>query len=93
MRSPSRLAAAMALTATLAAAVATGCSGSDAADDRFTVVAAFYPLRFLADRLAGDRADVVDLVKPGASSRLSMRRWSSRWIRRRCWTWRRYGRC
>ncbi len=56
----------MALTATLAAAVVTGCSGGEAADDRFTVVAAFYPLRFLAEQLAGDRADVVDLVKPGA---------------------------
>jgi zinc transport system substrate-binding protein len=66
MRSPCRLAAATALTAALAAGAATGCSGGDASDDRFTVVAAFYPLRFLAEQLAGAEADVVDLVKPGA---------------------------
>jgi zinc transport system substrate-binding protein len=61
----SRLTAATALTAMLAGTAAVGCSG-DTSNDRFTVVAAFYPLRFLAEQLAGDAADVVDLVKPGA---------------------------
>jgi zinc transport system substrate-binding protein len=31
-----------------------------------TVVAAFYPLQFVADRVAGEHAEVVDLTKPGS---------------------------
>lgn len=60
MRVPTRLAASVALAAALTAP--TGCSGST--DEAFTVVAAFYPLEFLAERVTG--ADVRNLVRPGA---------------------------
>ena len=36
------------------------------ADGKVSVVAAFYPLQFLAQRIGGDRVYVVNLVKPGA---------------------------
>lgn len=49
------------------AVVAAGCgaAGGDAGDDRPRVVAAVYPLAFVADRVGGDRVDVVELVPPG----------------------------
>ncbi len=37
-----------------------------AAGDRLTVVVAFYPYQFVAERIAGDRADVQNLTAPGA---------------------------
>ncbi len=49
--------------------VAPGCgalsdeSGSDG--DRVQVAAGFYPLAWVAEQVAGDRADVVNLTKPG----------------------------
>ena len=36
------------------------------ADRGLDVVAAFYPLQFVAQQVAGDHADVVDLTKPGS---------------------------
>lgn len=65
MRVMIRLAVPMVLAAVLAGLAATGCSTRPSAG-RFTVVAAFYPLQFLAEQLAGDAAEVVNLVKPGA---------------------------
>src|SRR5688572_5598121 len=48
------------------AIVATGCGGSgDAKGDGNEVVAAFYPLAFLAEQVAPD-ADVRNLTPPGA---------------------------
>ena len=44
--------------------VLTGCGG-DAGGDR-TVVAAFYPLAWTAQEIAGDEVDVVNLTPPGA---------------------------
>ncbi|HEX5088462.1 MAG TPA: metal ABC transporter substrate-binding protein [Nocardioides sp.] len=38
----------------------------DNADQGLEVVAAFYPLQFVAQQVAGDHADVVDLTKPGS---------------------------
>ena len=41
-------------------------SGTPAATDgRLSVVASFYPLQYVAERIAGDRADVTDLTTPG----------------------------
>ena len=56
----------LALLGVLAGCVAlAGCAGSDA-EDGPTVVAAFYPLAWAAEGIAGDRYRVVDLTPPGA---------------------------
>ncbi|MFD8827394.1 metal ABC transporter substrate-binding protein [Streptomyces sp. NPDC059605] len=62
-------------TAAIAGAVALGltaltaCSSSDAADrkngDKLDVVASFYPMQFLAERIGGDHVSVTTLTKPG----------------------------
>ncbi len=52
----------VALTA-LGAAL-TGCATSDD-NDRPQVVASFYPLQFVAERIVGNHADVTNLTKPG----------------------------
>ncbi|MDR7278570.1 metal ABC transporter substrate-binding protein [Catenuloplanes atrovinosus] len=62
--------AAVAATALLGATALAGC-GDDggaaaAAGDRLGVVAAFYPLQFVAERVGGDAVSVTNLVKPGA---------------------------
>ncbi|GAA1772410.1 metal ABC transporter substrate-binding protein [Luedemannella helvata] len=52
----------------VAAAIAlTGCGGNEArgGNDKVGVVAAFYPLQFLAERIGGDNVEVTNLVKPG----------------------------
>ena len=55
--------------------VAGGCGGATPAGsgadpggegDRLTVVTAFYPFQFVAERVAGDRATVTSLTSPGA---------------------------
>jgi zinc transport system substrate-binding protein len=46
-------------------AVGAGC-GSDQGGDGRTVVAAFYPLAWAAEQVAGDDAEVVNLTPPGA---------------------------
>ena len=60
-----RVRAAGALAARPAAAPAAGAPGSGRAD----VVASFYPLLLLAERIAGRYNDVVDLTPPGRASR------------------------
>jgi zinc transport system substrate-binding protein len=50
----------------LAVLVLSGCGGSGGDDDRRTVVAAFYPLAWAAERIAGDEVEVVNLTPPGA---------------------------
>lgn len=60
---------AVATTALLALGGVTACSddGTAGADpQRVDVVAAFYPLQFLAERIGGDAVKVTNLVKPGA---------------------------
>jgi len=43
-----------------------GCADDDGGEDgKVSVVAAFYPLRFLAERIGGDTVTVTDLAKPG----------------------------
>ncbi|MET9023194.1 metal ABC transporter substrate-binding protein [Actinopolymorpha sp. NPDC004070] len=65
-----RFAAVAAVTAGLCAgSLLTACgqeSGSGTGGDRLSVVTAFYPLQYAAERVAGDTADVVNLTKPGA---------------------------
>jgi len=59
---PLLLAGALALVAPLLAA----CGGADAdAGKGTTVVTSFYPLQYVAQRVAGDRADVTNLTQPG----------------------------
>ena len=63
----------LATTLALAAASLSGCSafsddtasGSVAKDGKVQVVAAFYPLQFISERVGGDLVDVTDLTKPG----------------------------
>jgi zinc transport system substrate-binding protein len=53
--------------AIIAAALLAGCGGSDdAGDGRQTVVAAFYPLAWAAERIGGDAVKVTNLTPPGA---------------------------
>jgi zinc transport system substrate-binding protein len=47
------------------ASLASGCSSGEASGNK-TVVAAFYPLAFAADRVGGTRYSVDDLTPPGA---------------------------
>lgn len=66
-RTTSRVLAAA--TAVLALSAGAGCStgGAAGADpQRVDVVAAFYPLQFLAERIGGDAVRVTNLAKPGA---------------------------
>ena len=44
---------------------AAGCGGGDSGSNR-TVVAAFYPLAWAAEQVAGDSVEVVNLTPPGA---------------------------
>lgn len=55
------LAAALAVVAPLLAA----CGGGSDGDARTRVVTSFYPLQYVAQRVAGDHADVVNLTQPG----------------------------
>ncbi|MBQ1013845.1 zinc ABC transporter substrate-binding protein, partial [Micromonospora sp. M51] len=57
-----------AATALLTLAAGAGCSSSGAGADpqRVDVVAAFYPLQFLAERIGGDAVRVTNQAKPGA---------------------------
>jgi zinc transport system substrate-binding protein len=50
----------------LAALIASGCGASAGANGRQTVVAAFYPLAFVAQELGGTKVDVENLTPPGA---------------------------
>ncbi|MEV0726404.1 metal ABC transporter substrate-binding protein [Micromonospora purpureochromogenes] len=66
IRSASRALAAV--TALLALGGVAACSpgGAGADPQRVDVVAAFYPLQFLAERIGGDAVTVTNLAKPGA---------------------------
>ncbi|MEH0932960.1 metal ABC transporter substrate-binding protein [Micromonospora sp. CPCC 205558] len=57
-----------AATTLLALSAGAGCStaGAGADPERVDVVAAFYPLQFLAERIGGDDVRVTNLAKPGA---------------------------
>lgn len=68
VRAPRRVLTATA-TALLAAAGLTACAdGTGAASEpgKVGVVAAFYPLQFLSERIGGDTVTVSNLTKPGA---------------------------
>jgi zinc transport system substrate-binding protein len=56
-----RLLPVLALTLPLLA----GCGDPGAADGRTTVVTSFYPLQYVAQRIAGKHAEVVNLTQPG----------------------------
>ncbi|MGH2394621.1 MAG: metal ABC transporter substrate-binding protein, partial [Candidatus Limnocylindria bacterium] len=48
--------------------LAIGMACTAQGDDRNTVVASFYPLAFVAERVAGDDWEVVDLTPPGTEA-------------------------
>jgi zinc transport system substrate-binding protein len=54
--------------AVLVLAATAGCAqrASGFSDGRLDVVTAFYPLQYLAERIGGAEADVINLTKPGA---------------------------
>ncbi|HZM78556.1 MAG TPA: metal ABC transporter substrate-binding protein [Candidatus Limnocylindrales bacterium] len=54
------------LTLTLAIAALAGCSTNPAGEGKQRVVAGFYPLEFLAERIGGDAVSVTTLAQPGA---------------------------
>jgi zinc transport system substrate-binding protein len=54
-----------ALAAAVAAPLLTSCGGLGSAYRQPTVVASFYPLAFVADEVAGDHEQVLDLTHPG----------------------------
>jgi zinc transport system substrate-binding protein len=56
----------LAAAAAAAVALATGCGGVDETGDDRTVVAAFYPLAWVANEVAPDDVEVVNLTPPGA---------------------------
>ncbi len=58
----------MAAAAALGTATLAGCSGDAAGagrTDKFDVVASFYPMTFLAERIGGDHVHVTTLTSPG----------------------------
>jgi zinc transport system substrate-binding protein len=58
-----------AIAGSVAAAVVGGvaaCGSGDQAGDQLTVVAGFYPLQFVAERIGGDHVRVTSLTQPGA---------------------------
>jgi zinc transport system substrate-binding protein len=68
MTSPAtRLRTTAALTALLAGSTLglTACGSDDAGTGRVQVVAAFYPLQYVAERVAGEHAEVTNLTQPG----------------------------
>jgi zinc transport system substrate-binding protein len=56
------------VTASVTVGMAAGCGAAPPGGNpgRVDVVAAFYPLEFLAERIGGDRVSVTNLVAPGA---------------------------
>nr|WP_101380229.1 zinc ABC transporter substrate-binding protein [Kitasatospora sp. GP30] len=57
---------ALALTGALAlSACGSGTTGAKTADGKVNVVAAFYPLQYLAEQIGGDHVKVTDLTAPG----------------------------
>ncbi|HVE74081.1 MAG TPA: metal ABC transporter substrate-binding protein [Mycobacteriales bacterium] len=62
----SRHLAAVGAAATCLTLTLTSCTPRGSDDDRPTVVAAFYPVQFLAETLGGDNLRVLPLAKPGA---------------------------
>jgi zinc transport system substrate-binding protein len=64
-----RWAATLVAATLVAAALLAGCGSTQpgrTTDGKILVVAAFYPLQFLAEQIGGAQVSVVNLVKPGA---------------------------
>jgi zinc transport system substrate-binding protein len=55
----------LALVLALALPLLAGCGGTGRADGRATVVTSFYPLQYVAQRIVGRHADVMNLTQPG----------------------------
>jgi zinc transport system substrate-binding protein len=68
LAAPLALVALAALTAGGCAATGPGVPGDREDPDLLRVVAAFYPLRFVAERVGGDRVSVAPLTPPGVEA-------------------------
>jgi zinc transport system substrate-binding protein len=66
MPSPRRILAAAIVAGLMASAGGCAQRASGFSGGRMDIVTAFYPLRFLAERIGGAQARVTDLTKPGA---------------------------
>jgi len=67
MGTRSRIAKLLAVTlAAVAVASMSACGSAEPGDGGPTIVAAFYPLQFAAERVGGERVRVVGLTQPGA---------------------------
>ncbi|MGW1538724.1 metal ABC transporter solute-binding protein, Zn/Mn family [Streptomyces sp. NPDC002309] len=62
---PAAALAALGLTALTACSGGTAGAGGAGNTDKFDVVASFYPLQFLAERIGGDHVNVTTLTEPG----------------------------
>lgn len=62
---PWGVAAVALLTLPLLAACGGPSDGADARNSRVSVVTSFYPLQYVAERIAGDHANVTNLTQPG----------------------------
>jgi len=58
----------MLLTASALAGLLVSCAGSGSSDGKVQVVGSFYPLAWAAQRVGGERVDVVDLTPPGVEA-------------------------
>lgn len=61
-----KIPSAVAAVVALAAIAMGGCATPDPTPGKIDVVAAFYPLQFLAEEIGGEHVAVTNLVKPGA---------------------------
>jgi zinc transport system substrate-binding protein len=61
-----RIFLALGLALSLSGCAAFSDDSSSSSGGRLQVVAAFYPLQYVAEQVAGDHADVTDLTKPGS---------------------------
>ncbi|WP_432570980.1 metal ABC transporter substrate-binding protein [Kineococcus sp. SYSU DK005] len=68
MRAPSRLLATAAAVLAAAACGSTGAAGDDGAGGDLRVTVSSYPLQYVAERVTAGRAEVDNLVPPGADS-------------------------
>lgn len=61
-----RVVLAVALACTACSAPSRGRTSADGADGKVRIVAAFYPLAWIAERVGGSQAEVFDVTPPGA---------------------------
>jgi zinc transport system substrate-binding protein len=61
-----RAVAQAALTSVMMSSLLASCGSADAANAKIQIAASFYPLAFVAERIGGNQAEVMNLTTPGA---------------------------